>query len=184
MSEKYKIRDQDQLYFITCTVVGWVDVFTRRQYCELLIESLQHCQREKGLVIGAWCIMSNHIHLIVSRNKACKLEEIVRDFRKFTSVQLCKAIEENREESRQAWMLAYFKQAALASKKHTKYMFWQNEYHPIELSTNAMMDQKLAYIHDNPVKAGIVDSAAAYTYSSAKDYYAGEQGLLEVAFIT
>ena len=127
------------------------------------MESFKHSQQEKGLVIGAWCIMSNHVHLIVSRNKAFKLEEIVRDFKKFTSLQLSKAIEENREESRQAWMLAYFKQAALASKKHTKYMFWQNEYHPIELSTNAMMEQQLAYIHDNPVKAGIVERAEAYT---------------------
>ena len=63
-------------------------------------------------------------------------------------------------------------------------MFWQNEYHPIELSTKAMMEQQLAYIHDNPVKAGIVERAEAYTYSSAKDYYAAEQGLPEVAFIT
>ena len=60
-------------------------------------------------------------------------------------------------------MLAYFKQAALESKQHSKYMFWQNEYHPIELSTKAMMEQQLAYIHDNPVKAGIVERAEAYT---------------------
>ena len=63
-------------------------------------------------------------------------------------------------------------------------MFWQNDYHPVELSTNAIMKQKLAYIHDNPVKAGIVDKAEAYVYSSAKDYYSGEQGLLEIALLT
>jgi REP element-mobilizing transposase RayT len=95
MSEKYKIQDQEQLYFITFAVVGWIDVFTRRQYCDLLIESLRYCQREKGLVVYAWCIMSNHIHLIIGRNKEFKHEAIVGDFKKFTSVQLCKAIEEN-----------------------------------------------------------------------------------------
>jgi REP element-mobilizing transposase RayT len=184
MSEKYKIQDQEQLYFITFAVVGWIDVFTRRQYCDLLIESLKYCQREKGLVVYAWCIMSNHIHLIIGRNKEFKLEAIVRDFKKFTSVQLCKAIEDNKTESRREWMLEYFKKAATKSKKHTKYMFWQNEYHPVELSTNAMMDQKLSYIHNNPVEAGIVEKAEAYTYSSAKDYYLDEQGLLEIEFIT
>ena len=184
MSEKYKIQDQEQLYFITFAVVGWIDVFTRRQYCELLIDSLRHCQKEKGLVLWAWCIMSNHVHLIVGREQGFKIEEIIRDFKKFTSVQLCRAIEESQEESRREWMLAYFSKAAAASKKHTKYMFWQNEYHPIELSKNAMMDQKLEYIHENPVKAGIVDHAEAYVYSSARDYYSEEQGLLEVKFIT
>ena len=157
MSEVYKIQDQDQPYFITFAVVGWVDVFTRRQYRDLLIESLRHCQREKGLVIYAWCIMSNHAHLIVGRNKECKIEAIVRDFKKFTSVQLCRDIEENKAESRREWMLAYFKQAATESKKHIKYMFWQNEYHPIELRTNARLKQRLNYIHNNPVEAGIVE---------------------------
>jgi putative transposase len=62
-------------------------------------------------------------------------------------------------------------------------MFWQNEYHPIELSTNTMMEQKLRYIHNNPVEAGIVEKEEAYMYSSAKDYYLDEQDLLEIEFI-
>lgn len=184
MSRKYKIQDQGQLYFITFAVVGWIDVFTRRDYCDFLVESLKYCQQAKGLVLGAWCIMSNHVHLIVGRNKEPNIEEIIRDFKKFTSVQLCKAIAANSEESRRVWMLAYFRRVAIESKKHVKYMFWQNDYHPVELSTNAIMKQKLAYIHDNPVKAGIVDKAEAYVYSSAKDYYSGEQGLLEIALLT
>lgn len=135
-------------------------------------------------MLGAWCIMSNHVHLIVGRDKKPNLEEIIRDFKKFTSVQLCRAIATNNEESRKEWMLAYFKRAAIESKKHVKYMFWKNDYHPIELSTKTIMDQKLAYIHDNPVKAGIVDKAEAYVYSSAKDYYTGQQGLLEITLLT
>jgi putative transposase len=92
-------------------------------------------------------------------------------------------IEGNKEESRREWMLAYFGQAASATKKHMKYMFWRNEYHPIELNTKTIIDQKLSYIHNNPVKAGIVEKAESYTYSSARDYYLGEQGLLELEFI-
>ena len=183
MSKKYKIWDQDRQYFITFAVVGWLNVFTRSQYCDLLIESLRYCQREKGLVIYAWCIMSNHVHFIVGRNKERKLEAIIRDFKKFTSVQICRSIEENKEESRGEWMLAYFKKAAIESKKHTKYMFWQNEYHPIELSTDAMMKQRLNYLHNNPVKAGMVEKPEDYIYSSAKDYYLNESGLLEIELI-
>ena len=182
MSEKYKIRDQNKLYFVTFAVVGWIDVFTRREYRDLVIESLKYCQKEKGLEIYAWCIMSNHIHLIVGREGELKIEEIIRDFKKFTSVHIARAIEANMSESRREWMLELFSRAASDSKKHVKYMFCQNEYHPIELSTNEMMDQRLDYIHNNPVEAGIVDKAEDYLYSSVRDY-TGIKGLLDVKFI-
>jgi putative transposase len=184
MSEKYKIRDQDRLYFVTFAVVRWIDVLTRREYKDLILESLKHCQKEKGLSIYAWCIMSNHIHMIVGREREeFKIEDIIRDFKKFTSVHLCRAIESNNTESRREWMLELFSRSGLESKKHVKYMFWQNEYHPVELSTNEMMDQRLDYIHNNPVEAGIVDKAEEYLYSSARDYFTNEKGLLDLKFI-
>ena len=92
MSGKYKIRDQSRLYFVTFAVIEWIDVFTRQEYRDLLLDSLRYCQKEKGLEIYAWCIMSNHIHLIVGKEKESKIEEIVLDFKKFTSVKICRAI--------------------------------------------------------------------------------------------
>ena len=88
MSEKYKIWDQDQLYFITFAVIGWIDVFSRQLYKDLVVNSLRHCQKEKGLELYAWCIMTNHLHLIVGREGKINIEDIVRDFKKFTSVQV------------------------------------------------------------------------------------------------
>jgi putative transposase len=183
MSEKYKIRDQSKLHFVTFAVVKWIDVFTRQEYRDILLESLRYCQKEKGLEIYAWCIMSNHVHLIVGREKELSIEEIIRDFKKYTSVHVCRAIEANVHESRREWMLELFAQAAAESKKHVKYMYWQNDYHPIELSSNEMLDQKLEYIHNNPVEAGIVDKAEEYLYSSARDYYGNGKGLLDIKFI-
>lgn len=183
MSEKYKIRDQNKLYFITFAVVYWVDVFTRNMYTDLILESLRYCKRDKGLEIYGWVIMSNHVHLIVGRNGEENIEHIIRDFKKYTSVHICKAIEENRQESRKQWMLKIFSQAAARSNKHIKYKFWQNEYHPIELSTNELMDQKLEYIHNNPVVSGIVDDPVSYLYSSARDYMTDKRGLLKIKFI-
>ena len=80
------------MYFVTFAVIEWIDVFTRQEYRDLLLDSLRYCQKEKGLEIYAWCIMSNHIHLIVGKEKEAKIEEIVRDFKKFTSVKICRAI--------------------------------------------------------------------------------------------
>ncbi len=182
MSEKYKIRDQDSLYFITFAVVRWVDVFTRLVYRELMVDSIKHCQDNKGLMVFSWCLMSNHIHMIVGRKRITKIEDIIRDFKKFTSVHICRAIESNLRESRKDWMLRIFSEEASKTNKHQKYCFWQNTYHPIELFDNEIMDQKLKYVHQNPVKAGIVSEPEHYLYSSASNY-AGLGGLIDVKFI-
>lgn len=63
----YKIRNPEAIHFITFAVVEWVDVFTRKVYCDIVLDSLRYCQKERGLYIHGWCLMSNHIHLVVSK---------------------------------------------------------------------------------------------------------------------
>ena len=106
----YKIIDQGGMYYVSFAVVAWVDVFTRRDYRDIVIESLQHCQQEKGLVIYGWCIMSNHAHLIISA-KENNVSDVLGGFKKFTSKQIAKAIIEHPGESRKEWMLRIFKEA-------------------------------------------------------------------------
>jgi REP element-mobilizing transposase RayT len=106
----YKIRNKKEIHFVSFAVVGWVDVFTRKEYRDILLDSLRFCQEEKGLLVHAWCVMSNHIHLIGS-SKNQNLSEILRDFKKFTSKQIIEAIIENEHESRKEWMLGIFGEA-------------------------------------------------------------------------
>ena len=87
----------------------WVDVFTRKEYRGILLDSLRHCQKEKGLQLYRWCIMSNHVHLL-ARAKDENLSEILSDFKKFTSKQIIKSIEQNERERRREWMLRIFKE--------------------------------------------------------------------------
>lgn len=61
----YKITDQSAVHFVTFTVVEWVDVFTWKEYRGIVVQSLRYCQQEKDLIIYAWCLMSNHLHLLV-----------------------------------------------------------------------------------------------------------------------
>jgi putative transposase len=183
MSEKYKIRDQDKLYFVSFAVVEWVDVFTRKEYRDIVIESLKYCQQNKGLEIYSWCLMSNHIHLIIGKGGEVDLEDIMRDFKKFTSVKISKSILTSNIESRKTWMLRLFSLEASKSEKHIKYKFWQEGYHPVELFDNKIMSQKLEYIHDNPVKEYIVTNAQEYLFSSARNYAGFSDGLIEVKFI-
>ena len=99
-----KNRITEQVYFVTDTVVDWVDIFTRPKYKHIILEALTYCQREKGLVIYAWVLMSNHLHAIVSAQEGTTVSEIWRDFKKFTSKQILAELAIDPEESRKEWM--------------------------------------------------------------------------------
>jgi REP element-mobilizing transposase RayT len=182
MSTKYKVGEDAIPHFVTLSVVGWIDVFSREQYKELFIESLKYCQDKKGLVLHAWVVMTNHVHLIISSNEN-KLEHIVRDLKKYTSKQILKAIQESNIESRKEWMLNIFSFTGRNNKNNTAFQFWKQDYHPIELDTPEKMKQRLDYLHENPVRGGLVWEPWHYKYSSAIDYYTNEHGLLKVALL-
>jgi REP element-mobilizing transposase RayT len=176
----FQIRDQNAIHFITCSVVEWVDVFTRREYAEILIDSLNFCQQNKGLRIHAWCIMSNHIHLIISGNSTIGLSDLIRDFKKFSSYAIINAIRENSHESRKNRMLWIFKKAGERNNRNKNFQFWQQSNHPVECSTEEILQSRLNYLHANPVRAGMVRFEQDYLFSSGLDYYGSEKGLIEI----
>ncbi len=171
MSRKYKFHNEAGLYFITMATVYWLDIFTRKVYKDIVINSLEYCIREKGLIVFAYVIMSNHLHLIISKNENAKqkLADVIRDFKKYTAMQLIKAISENPQESRKEWLLWMFKRAGNKNSQNTVYQFWQQHNQPLELE-GEWIEQKMDYIHNNPVKAGWVNEVHEYYYSSARNY--------------
>jgi putative transposase len=182
MSEKYKFVEPQGIYFTTSTIVGWIDLFTRPQLSHVILDSLRYCQKEKGLVIHAWCLMPSHLHMIVSTTKT-PLPDIMRDLKKFTAKEIIKSLD-NINESRKSWMLEIFSQVALGLKRVSDYKVWQDGNHPILISSGSILKQKLDYIHQNPVKAEIVDEPEYYLYSSARDYYATREGLLKLELLS
>lgn len=181
MSRNYRIKDQSKLHFVTYSCINWVDVLTRPLYKDIIVDSLKHCIDKKGLEIYVWCLMTSHGHLIIGSNQNL-IEHILRDHKRHTSKEIIKAITENPQESRKQCLLWMMEYAGRKNPNNEKYQFWQQNNQPVELSTNAMMDQKLDYIHNNPVKEGMVWEAHEYKYSSAIDY-AGGRGLLPVILI-
>lgn len=110
MSRKYKFHEKDGAYFISFATVYWIDVFTRIEYFDIIINSLDYCRKNKGMIIFGYCIMPSHIHLIF-RSGDGKPSELIRDFKGFTSRKMLTAIQENNQESRKEWMLWMFKKA-------------------------------------------------------------------------
>ncbi len=176
---RYEILDQFGLNFVTITIVDWIDVFTRKEYKDLIIESLQFCQKNKGLLIYSYVIMTNHLHLIVQAGKTLPLSDILRDFKKHTAKSIIKSIEKNTKESRKAWMLEKFLYHGHHYSNNQKYQFWQRGSHPILLFTPKVIRQKIGYIHANPVVQGFVENPEDYWYCSAL-YYQEERGPLKV----
>jgi REP element-mobilizing transposase RayT len=177
MSRNYKFHDQERLYFVTFSVVRWIDALTRREYKDVIVDSLKYCVDNKGLELYAWVIMSNHAHLIMG-TKDKPMQSILRDVKRHTSKEITKAIGENIQESRHEWMLWFFEREGKANPNNERYQFWQQGNHPIELWSSDAMDQKLDYLHNNPVTAGWVDVPEHYLYSSARDY-SGGKGLID-----
>ncbi|MDB5017748.1 MAG: Transposase like protein [Mucilaginibacter sp.] len=156
----------DELYFVTLTVTDWIDIFTRRIYNDYIIENLSLCQQQKNLNIYAYVIMTNHIHMVANVTEG-SLGDVLRDFKTYTSKNLVKIIAANVQESRKDWMIKAFEKAGKYNPLNVHHQFWQNGNHPIVLYTSAVIDQKIDYIHENPVKAGFVGAAHEYWYSSA-----------------
>lgn len=181
MSRHYKFRDQEKLYFVTFSVVNWVDVLVRPEYKQVLVDSLNYCISNKGLEVYAWCLMTSHVHLIIG-TQGEPLEAIMRDMKKHTAKTILKAIAQNPQESRKEWLLWMFERAGRNNPNNQQYQFWQQHNQPIELTTNFLLEQKLNYIHQNPVEAGFVREPQDYPCSSAIDY-AGGKGMVKITLL-
>ena len=177
-SSKYFIRNPEETYYLTSTVVDWVDVFTRPVYKQIIVDSLRFCQDKKGLIIYGWVLMSNHLHLLAQAQESQNLANIIRDFKRFTANQIIEAIQEENE-SRREWLLHKFEWNAKYKSSHEHYQFWQAGNHSKECFSFEFMEQKLHYLHQNPVRAAIVTYPDEYLHSSASNY-TQQKGLLDV----
>lgn len=178
MSHQYRVRNNDDIHFVTFTIVDWIDIFTRPAYKQVITDALMYCQQHKGLEIFGFCLMTNHLHLLASATPPAKLPDIIRDFKKHTNKQLIQLIN-TENESRRDWMMYRFEFHAKYNNRIQDYKVWQDGYHGIECSYLEILRQKLDYIHNNPVKSGIVARPEDYIYSSAANY-CGDTGIIEV----
>ena len=176
---KHNIK-KNSSYYVTLTVVGWIDVFTRNNHKEALIDSLRYCIKNKGLNVYAYCLMSNHLHMVVNCNEPFQLKDTIRDFKRHTVKTIISQII-NEPESRREWMLKEFEEEGAKKDRNKTYKFWKSGNHAIELFSEKFVWQKINYIHNNPVKEKFVKNPQDWLYSSASNYWNGE-GLLEKVY--
>jgi REP element-mobilizing transposase RayT len=171
MRSRYRVHEPERAHFVTSTIVAWLPVFTSAACCEILVEAFAHARRHKGLIIHGWVIMDNHFHAVVF---APDLSATLRDLKKFTAQRLLAQVERERRE----WLLKLLRTERAEHKTGSQAQVWQEGFHPQAIINDAMMEQKLDYIHSNPVRRGWVASPEHWRYSSAHEWLSGATPLL------
>lgn len=179
MSRKYKFGEATGAYFISFATVYWIDVFTRNEYFGTITESLDFCRKNKRMEIYGYCIMPSHVHLIF-RSALEDSSGLIRDFKGFTARKMLKLIAENPQESRREWMLWMFERAGSKNSNLKQRQFWQQHNQPVEIWSYPVFQQKLDYIHNNPIESGFVTDAVDWKYSSARNYSDNDHTILEI----
>lgn len=165
MSSRYKTWPQGRAYFVTMTIVDWIDLFTRREYGELLLQNLTYCVGHKQLSVWAYCVMPSHVHLLAGVPAGLRLSDVLRDLKGYTSKRLVEAVTAHPHESRRAWLLDRFQWRG--RQVNQQHQVWQEGSHPLEITSEARALAARDYIHLNPERAGLVTAPPYYPMSSA-----------------
>ncbi|MCF7794613.1 MAG: transposase [Candidatus Cloacimonetes bacterium] len=173
MRNRYKFSGDEEIYFVTATIVEWLSVFISDKYFQILVESLKYCQHHKYLKIHAYVFMIDHIHMVVS---GPKIGDIIKSFKMFTA----KKIVENLEEDHKSWHLDQLKFFKKKYKIKSEYQIWQEGVHPQLVSFQKAFLQKVNYIHNNPVRKGYVEEPEFWKYSSASYYIENRKGPIQI----
>jgi REP element-mobilizing transposase RayT len=170
---KRMFNDQ-KIYFTTATILKWLNLFERDEYKDVLISSLRHLIQNERLYVYAFVIMPNHLHIIWSENIRKTKETVKTSFFKFTSKQFLKGL----KQANPVFLKKFY-----VDKSDRKYQFWQRDSLDIEIYSEKIFEQKLNYIHDNPLqpKWNLVEKPVEYKYSSVKFY---EEGIDEFGILT
>ena len=171
MRSRYHVGHQGQAHFVTSTIIEWLPVFTNAACCDILVHALRYCQEHKELQIYAWVILDNHFHAILA---ASDLSRTLASIKRHTARQIVAWAEAGRRE----WLLNQLSYYRAKHKAQSDHQIWQEGFHPQELSTDREMNQKIDYIHHNPVARGLVSRPEHWRYSSAHEELAGGQPVL------
>lgn len=168
---RYRIHDPSAPYFLTCTVLAWLPLFAQPRHAAILLDSLTYLQHDGRLTLYGYVILENHCHLLAG---APDLSKTLASFKSFTAGEIVKRLTERKSPVLE--LLAFHKARHKIDRPH---QVWQEGSHPEQIQGEAMMRQKLEYIHNNPVARGYVDDPLHWRYSSARNY-AGQSGVIEV----
>ncbi|MDR8391405.1 transposase [Aliifodinibius sp. S!AR15-10] len=168
----YKIYDESYPYFITTSIRFGLPLFSDPGAVQIVLENIRFLRKERGVNVFAYVIMANHTHAIM---QGTDLKNKISRFKSYSARKIGDLF---RERGRSRW-LKRLKKVKPEHKTDRHFQFWEESFHPKQIEGDDMMDQKITYIHQNPVKRGYVDKPEHWRYSSARNYL-GSEGLIEI----
>jgi len=167
---------EERFFFVTTTVVKFTPIFSNYHFCDILIANIKHYRNKYKFVVLCYVIMPSHFHWILIVNpKYGTISDIMRDIKKFTAWQIFDYLTERKDRK----LLEIFEESAEGLKNQTKKL-WMPRFDDEVIRDQQMFWTKLNYIHNNPIKAGLVNRAEDYKYSSARNYINGDHSVLDV----
>ena len=167
--------NKNKIHFLTFTTIEWIDIFTKQEYFDLIINTFKYCQKNQGLLLYGFVIMTNHVHCLISAKENYFLEDIVASFKKFTTAQTKKLLEKDNRK-----YISVLIKSSYAKKQNTSFQIWQRENYPETIESEKFFLQKLNYIHNNPVKKCYVAKPEDWIYSSARNYLLNDNSVIVV----
>ena len=168
MPRSYRVvRDTNYAYFVTCSVVDWLPLFDKASYRQIILDSLAYLREHKSTQLNAFVVMSTHMHAVLWPKNGVDVSDVLRDFKRHTSRSISReAVQQGHNDYLQAFA------AARSSFRigRADYQVWQESSHPEAIYDDDFARQKIEYIHNNPVKSGLVSKAEDWLYSSARAY--------------
>ena len=172
MPRSYRaVRDGNYAYFVTWSVVNWLPLFENPCYRQIILDNLAYLREHKSTQMNAFVVMATHAHAVLWPRNGIDVSDVLRDFKRHTS----RAV--SREAAKQGHNdhLQVFAAARLSFRSgRGEYQVWQEGSHPEAIYDEDFARQKIEYIHNNPVRAGLVNNAEDWVYSSARAYLLGE----------
>ena len=178
MRSRYRVTSETNIHFITTSIHLWVPIVSNETLFQIILNSLKFCQANKGLKLHGYVIMVNHVHAIVSHERYDHIPNIVRDFKRHTAKEIRNYLANLGEFSQLFWVKIFH------SKERGQHRIWQEGYHPIALKSQSFFEQKLTYIHHNPVRKGFVEKPEDWKYSSTRNYLLDDDSLIAIDKIT
>ena len=174
MPNSYRVfTDKHYAYFVTWTLIDWLPLFAESIYRQIILDALSYLRTNKRTQLNAFVVMSSHVHAVLWPDDGINLSDVIRDFKRFTSRKISKEAEQQHAKE----VVLVFKHARKSNRAQdvSTYQVWQEGSHPEAIFTEKFAEQKINYIHLNPVRAGMVGTAEGWPYSSARAYLLGEE---------
>ncbi len=172
MKSRYKAFEDDGIYFVTSSIIEWIPLFKSPNYYEILIKALSYRQKNGKMKLYAYVLMTNHFHLILSVDNISKF---MKELKSYTAHEIINLLKKHEEFS----LLEQLESNKKSHKTSSRYQIWQEGFHPQQILSEEMLLQKIEYIHQNPVRAGIVNNPEDWKYSSSSNY-SKDEGILRI----